>query len=369
MKYFIIYLLFIIYYLFNISNGTLHISLLDTPLLSTKRPFYIIGHMVNSIDEINHYLNQGANAIEADIHFSPNGSAVSTFHGFPCDCFRHCNYQQDLIEYLIHMNKLTTPNSSIYNSKLALFYMDLKISQLTNESKANAGVDLANKLITYLFNGQDKTRIKVIISIAQFNDKIVLLNLIEEFNKRKMNHLIKSIGFDICLNDPMDCVKRMKLDNHLEHLNIWQGNGITNCLSPFFDISIVRQSVAQRNDPNSYVKKVYHWTVDFTEQIKIIMRHDVDGLITNYPDRVVSVIANNKKLTNRFRIADHNDNPFDKVLIGSEQADGQIIYEKSEDQFKESMFTFQQVSLMQVFINGLLDSINSLKSYFQYLLI
>lgn len=95
-------------YLLTISNGA---TWMNTILLPPKRPFYLIGHMANSIDEIDDYLNRGANAIEADVQFDSNGSMIKTYHGPPCDdCSKHCDNQENIIPYLIHLNKLSKPD-------------------------------------------------------------------------------------------------------------------------------------------------------------------------------------------------------------------------------------------------------------------
>lgn len=73
------------------------------------RPIYNIAHMANSIREIKYFLSKGANAIETDVTFSSNGTALSTFHGYPCDCFRHCNQREDFVEYLKYVRTLTLP--------------------------------------------------------------------------------------------------------------------------------------------------------------------------------------------------------------------------------------------------------------------
>lgn len=65
--------------------------------------------MVNSIKEIDYYLGQGANAIEADITFAPNGTAAYVYHGYPCDCFRHCTEREEFTKYLDHVKQITVP--------------------------------------------------------------------------------------------------------------------------------------------------------------------------------------------------------------------------------------------------------------------
>lgn len=78
-----------------------------------QRPFYNIAHMVNSIKEINYYLARGANAIETDVSFAPNGTALYTFHGYPCDCFRHCTEREEITKYLEYVREITRTGKSV----------------------------------------------------------------------------------------------------------------------------------------------------------------------------------------------------------------------------------------------------------------
>ena len=80
-----------------------------------QRPFYNIAHMVNSIGDIKYYLDQGANAIEADVSFSDNGTALSTYHGYPCDCFRICTKSQNIQEYFEYIGFITNPGECMWS--------------------------------------------------------------------------------------------------------------------------------------------------------------------------------------------------------------------------------------------------------------
>lgn len=82
--------------------------------VAQHRPFYNIAHMVNSIKEINYYLARGANAIESDVSFAPNGTALYTYHGYPCDCFRHCTEREDIVKYLEYAREVTRPGKLIH---------------------------------------------------------------------------------------------------------------------------------------------------------------------------------------------------------------------------------------------------------------
>lgn len=86
-----------------------------------QRPFYNIAHMVNSIKEVNYYLSKGANAIEADVAFSPNGTALYTFHGYPCDCFRHCTELENLVKYLEYVREVTSTGKQAVHDSDVLF--------------------------------------------------------------------------------------------------------------------------------------------------------------------------------------------------------------------------------------------------------
>ena len=93
----------VVYYLFLMLLSVLSAQD-DQPRL-----FYNIAHMTNSIKEVDYYLEKGANALEADVMFTPNGTATYIYHGYPCDCFRHCTEKEAFIEYIEYIREITTP--------------------------------------------------------------------------------------------------------------------------------------------------------------------------------------------------------------------------------------------------------------------
>ncbi|RWS30790.1 hypothetical protein B4U80_03212 [Leptotrombidium deliense] len=285
-------------------------------VIGQQRPFYNIAHMVNSIKEINYYLSRGANAIEADVSFSPNGSALYTFHGYPCDCFRHCNEREELTKYLQYVREITTPDSSHYKRQLALLFLDLKISDLPPSSKASAGLDLADKIITHLFeNGKTKSKINLLLSIGHVYDSDFVLGFQSELESKKLENLNKRIGWDVGLNDPLSHI--ISMWQKIEVINnVWQGDGRSNCLSPFYNLGRLTQVINRRDDYNlmlsdNIVDKVYHWTIDLTHNLRASLRTGVDGIITNHPERLVTLFRE-LEFVNRVRFADQEDNPFSK---------------------------------------------------------
>ncbi|KAH9364918.1 hypothetical protein HPB48_000632 [Haemaphysalis longicornis] len=65
--------------------------------------------MVNSLYDVNVFLEDGANALQADVTFSPNGRAQHTYHGPPCDCYRSCTRDSTIQDYLTKISSGRKP--------------------------------------------------------------------------------------------------------------------------------------------------------------------------------------------------------------------------------------------------------------------
>ena len=117
---------------------------------------------------------------------------------------------------------------------------------------------------------------KVIIEIPKVQDKIVLTSLVQELKRRRKSCLLQRIRFDICMNDPCDCVKQINLND--KKLNIWQGNGNVTCSNPLNQMPTAKYAIALRNHSNSSIGIVYHWTIDIIQQIETILFLDIDAI-------------------------------------------------------------------------------------------
>ncbi|KAL1474560.1 hypothetical protein MTO96_037875 [Rhipicephalus appendiculatus] len=67
------------------------------------RPFYVFGHMANSLEEVDDFVGQGVNAIEADLTFASDGTAEKFYHGKFCDCDRDCEKSTESSTYLSYL--------------------------------------------------------------------------------------------------------------------------------------------------------------------------------------------------------------------------------------------------------------------------
>ncbi|KAH9377338.1 hypothetical protein HPB48_016702 [Haemaphysalis longicornis] len=64
--------------------------------------------MVNSLDEVDSFVEKGANVLETDVRFTKNGTVTRVHHGFPCDCFRDCLRETEFTEYLEYLRSVTS---------------------------------------------------------------------------------------------------------------------------------------------------------------------------------------------------------------------------------------------------------------------
>lgn len=117
------------------------------------------------------------------------------------------------------------------------------------------------------------------------------------------------MGFDVGMDSNLDNIKHMW--SQLNVSNVWQGEGITNCINPLIGHTLDKL-VHERNSPRSPITKVYRWTVDLTDSLKTALRHDIDGIMTNHPERVVRMLRDEDEFRGWYRIATNRDDPYEK---------------------------------------------------------
>lgn len=277
-----------------------------------KRPFYIIGHMVNSVKEVDKFLREGSNALETDIEFAENGTVLGTYHGMPCDCFRGCFEKTPIAEYLESVRNLTSLRDSKYKGQMSLLFLDMKTTKLSQSAKPTAGVTIAYNLVNHLWKGvHPRYRMNVLLSIGYVKDRDVTRGAIAYLKKKGHAKYLRNIGFDVGMNDPLKRIARM-----YKKLGIrghrWQGDGLSNCLRFLMPVDRLREAVKLRDSKNGYIDKVYHWTIDLPFYIEKSIRLGVDGIITNQPHNVLGVVTS-IFFQKRLKVASMKDSPWDKI--------------------------------------------------------
>lgn len=301
----------------------------NKPMLDTRRPVWNLAHMVNSIKELDYRLAKGANAVEVDVTFGREGDPLYTYHGPPCDCWRHCHQQEDFNEYLKYVREITTdettgePVNTTIGKNLTLLFLDLKLDYLDQKSKARAGVELAKSIRDNLFvsnenrkeiksNQTTRTPVNLILSINHVNDVELVLNFVHFMEENNSSYLMDSIGFDVGMNDNLNSIETM-WKKYGRQLNLWQGDGFTNCFSPFYNLERLSKAVLKRDHSEGYPRKVYQWTIDLHDRIREALRMNVDAIMTNHPERVLTVL-HEPEMSHQFRLATRDDEPFKKII-------------------------------------------------------
>ncbi|CAG2167415.1 unnamed protein product, partial [Oppiella nova] len=270
--------------------------------------------MVNSIEQVDSYLERGANAIECDIQFVGDGTPVHAFHGIPCDCFRDCGKWTPIELYMQYIRNITTPESLKYNDKFVLIILDLKTDNLDEIKKFIAGQRLFDLLLEHLFNrGHVHTRVNVLLSIQRVSDEPLMTGFMDALNSMDLSHLNRHIGWDVSANEPLDVISTM-YSKRAMYGNIWQSDGITNCVSFINPTDRLQATLHLRdNFRKPYMSKIYHWTIDLHFSIRNSLRLGVDGLITNYPERIASIL-NEDEFHDDIRLANYTDNPWTRYM-------------------------------------------------------
>ncbi|XP_077491682.1 dermonecrotic toxin SPH-like [Amblyomma americanum] len=301
-----------------------------------RRPVYIIAHMVNSITDFDEAMRRGANAIEADVTFSHEGTAVKLFHGWPCDCLRECEAEERVHAFLNYVRRSTNsrkktttsttktsarrsqPEKQLllpqdtgkYTHKLTLLFLDLKLGDVHENRKYAAGVDIAQKLLQHLWHGVPSSQaVNVLLSVQRVSDWQVLRGAINTIYSHDIDKLDK-IGFHVSdyksLSSIRDMYERIGIQRHR-----WQGDGITNCLSWLRPAGRLQNVIDNRDSQQNdhYVEKAYDWTLDMPQEIRRSLRRGVDGIVTNKPARVAEILGE-KEFRETLRLANVADSPW-----------------------------------------------------------
>lgn len=286
------------------------------PPQEPTRILYNIGHMANDIPQANQFLADGANGLEVDVRFDGNGKPNRLYHGVPCDCFRNCVKSSDLMPFLSHMRERSTPGSPTYTEKLALLFLDLKLKDV-DDHKAPlyaAGDAVAATIIENIYlNGTGNSSLWILVGIPSTRQAPAVEGFRDAFKRLGQQSLFQRVGFEVSDEQNMDEVQQMFRGLQIER-NIWQGDGITNCVAGRTDARL-RRAITKRDNPTGEwvrVDKVYRWTIDTKTAMRHTLRLGVDGIMTNDPDDVLKV-SRESEFSSRFRMAINSDNPFEKI--------------------------------------------------------
>lgn len=112
--------------------------------------------------------------------------------------------------------------------------------------------------------------IYTVLSVNHVTDIDLVLNFVHYVNQNKLDNLMRYIGWDVGMNDEIKLIEGM-WKKFRTTLNLWQGDGFTNCISPFYNLNRLSTALAERNN-GGYMSKVYQWTIDLHDRIRDALR-------------------------------------------------------------------------------------------------
>lgn len=254
-----------------------------TPAIE-PRPFYVVGHNTNTIEEVRAALYAGANAIEPDVNvYADDARRLCISHGEGDDSAPGL---EDFLRDLCVLAKEDGPGS-----RLSLIVFDCKPKASTPE----VGLILLRAIRTCLSN---ETGIHVILSVAAF-DQVCLFDFIKD-------QLSEREGLSVDEED--DPLAVAAYFTQAGVTNQGYGNGISvgnpSLTAPELHPSMER-ACAFRASTNQ-VRFVFAWTINDEALIRAYIRIGVDALITDEVEALVRIVQQNPDL---IRMADRSDNP------------------------------------------------------------
>ena len=248
------------------------------------RPFYVIGHNTNTIEQVKDCLHGGANALEPDVNvYADDSSRLCISHG------RGGSTAPDLPSFLGDLHETAAANPA-----LALIVFDCKPPTATPEH----GLALLTAIRLHLTH--DRPDLTIVLSIAnREDDKDRVFALIHD-------GLGPREGLMVDAEDDPDAVVQFFRSRHVTNFGYGNGISVLNAwLGRRYRFAVERACAvrAQTGDP----KFVYVWTVNDSDDQHEYIRIGVDGVITDDIPMLLRVVQANPT---RIRMATTADSPF-----------------------------------------------------------
>lgn len=254
---------------------------------------------------------------------------MEAYHGFPCDCGRHCHFREDFVEFVKYIGETSSPTA---DGRLFLVLFDLKLKDLKDtRQKRTAGLhlariihenvyskyELAARQLTGASSGVDvptiRPPVRIIISINHASDHELVRAFIGYMRDHRLDFMQKHVGFDVGMNDKLEEITAMWDELNGATFNIWQGDGLTNCANLIRGVERLKGAIGVRNGQGHF-RKVYYWTADILYHIRSVLRLGIDAVLTNQPQRVLQVLQE-EEFRSKYRLATPYDDPYDQFWI------------------------------------------------------
>ncbi|MEO5595340.1 MAG: PLAT/LH2 domain-containing protein [Chitinophagaceae bacterium] len=252
-----------------------------------RRPFYIIGHNPNTIEEAAAFLDKGANGLEPDIVYAEGKYYVShqpqlSYEGTPT-----------VQDYLQDLKTLLRAHS--YN--LAMMIWDLK----TTDFDPNEFM----KLVKENFSGEYFDGVMMLMTHSDDHDFI---------NQYRGNYPNVGIGVDESNVSPLELQQIFKAGGQK---NISYADGITTFLnkSGVFKNIMDAQNCRHQYEPESF-GFIYTWVLSQEASLRKYLNTYIDGIMVDAGsvEKLARLIATSP-YNNSYVLAQSKYNPFSAAIV------------------------------------------------------
>ncbi|HET6369805.1 MAG TPA: PLAT/LH2 domain-containing protein, partial [Nitrospiria bacterium] len=253
------------------------------PPLYSPRPFYVVGHNPNTIQEVIAALDAGANAVEPDVNvYSHNPRQLCISHG------EGDNNAPTLTQFLNDLHAI-----ALQRPQLSLVVFDCKPKVATPQHGETLLQEIRNRLTFDI-------QLNVIISVSQLSEAAIFTNIKTGLQPREGLMVDEE-------NDPV-AVSNFFTSVGVTHQGF--GNGISvlnNILGPNVRPSMERACHFRAS--TNRIRFIYVWTVEQEDLLEEYIRIGVDGIITDHIPRLRQVVGEGE-FRSLVRLADRAYNPF-----------------------------------------------------------
>ncbi len=252
------------------------------------RPFYVMAHNPNTINDIRAALQQGANAVEPDVNIykGTNNEFCISDAGLSGHKLGDSS-SPALIEFLQQLNQ-----AAIDFPHLALVVFDCKPATAT----AANGVYLLGVIRQYLTNS---TNLNIVISVDSLSETAMFENIVNDLGPRE----------GVMVDGENDPVAVSNYFTGAGIVNQSFGNGITHetFLGPNVRPSMER--VCEFRAAMDRTRFIYVWTVNSDDHMREYIRIGVDSIDTDDVSSLLSV-TQEPEFANMIRLATRVDDPY-----------------------------------------------------------
>ena len=199
-----------------------------------------MAYTVISLKEVTH----GANAIESDLSFDSKGNLKEFYaEGYFCNFFtRGCNQKYYVLNYFAIIRQ----NVQNKTQKLALFWIDLKLTESGMTDFFSSGQKLAESMTRRgsLFPPDEEVPVDVLLGVEHVSQKDFFRGF-REVIKNHRPELLPKFGYDISAGEDVDTILDALKSIGIKE-NIWLGVDVTSA-SPKMLTNYPKELVKKRD--------------------------------------------------------------------------------------------------------------------------